>query len=70
MLVTAAGEWGIDLGRSFMIGDRWRDVDAGASAGCRTVFLDFGYAEKGPQAPPSITVSNLRQGVDWVLADG
>jgi D-glycero-D-manno-heptose 1,7-bisphosphate phosphatase len=67
LLLNAAADLGIDLSRSFIIGDRWRDVDAGARAGCRTVFLDFGYRERGPSAPPAATVSSLRDGVAWIL---
>lgn len=47
-LLAAACEHGIDLKRSFMVGDRWRDVEAGQRAGCKTVFIDYGYAEKQP----------------------
>lgn len=39
MLLEAARKWDIDLGRSFMVGDRWRDVDAGLAAGCTTLFI-------------------------------
>lgn len=67
MLLDAVRDFEIDLTRSFMIGDRWRDVEAGNRAGCKTVFLDFGYSEKGPETPPSIKVRSLRQGVDWIL---
>jgi D-glycero-D-manno-heptose 1,7-bisphosphate phosphatase len=70
MLLTAAADFGIDLTQSFMIGDRWRDVDAGARAGCRTILLDFGYAERGPETAPSITVARLRDGVEWILKTG
>ncbi len=45
MLLSASAEMGIDLATSFMVGDRWRDIDCGAAAGCRTVFIDRGYAE-------------------------
>ena len=45
MLLRAARELDIDLARSFMVGDRWRDIDCGAAAGCRTIFIDYGYAE-------------------------
>lgn len=47
-LLAAAREHGIDLERSFMVGDRWRDVEAGRAAGCQTVFIDYGYDEKQP----------------------
>ena len=59
--------YGIDLRRSFLVGDRWRDVDAGRAAGCRTVFLDFGYRERGPSAPPDARVASLAEAVDWIL---
>ncbi len=67
MLLDAARQFDIDLGGSFMVGDRWRDVDAGARAGCRTVLLDFHYRDPAPQAPPNATVHSLTQAVDWIL---
>ncbi len=66
LLLDAARDWQIDLGHSYMIGDRWKDIEAGASAGCATVFIDWGYAEKQPDKPDS-RVSSLAEGVDWVL---
>lgn len=49
-LLAAAREHSIDLKRSFMVGDRWRDVEAGQRAGCKTVFIDYDYAEKQPES--------------------
>lgn len=49
-ILDAARKWGIDLGQSFMVGDRWRDIDAGKAAGVRTIFIDYGYKEKQPWA--------------------
>jgi D-glycero-D-manno-heptose 1,7-bisphosphate phosphatase len=46
MLLNAAKELRIDLARSFMIGDRWRDIECGARAGCQTIFIDWGYKER------------------------
>ena len=51
LLLAAARRWNIDLTRSFMVGDRWRDIEAGQAAGCRTAFLDYGYAERRPERP-------------------
>jgi len=51
MLLEAARELDIDLARSFMVGDRWRDVAAGQAAGCQAFFIDYGYAEKRPDKP-------------------
>ncbi|MBO0728396.1 MAG: HAD family hydrolase [Acidimicrobiaceae bacterium] len=46
LLLQAAAENDIDLGRSFLVGDRWRDIEAGQRAGCRTIFIDRGYLER------------------------
>ena len=51
MLLRAARELGIDLKNSWMVGDRWRDVDCGHAAGCRTVFIESHYAEPLKQKP-------------------
>jgi len=40
LLRAAAAEWNLDLASSFMVGDRWRDVDAGRAVGCVTVLVD------------------------------
>jgi D-glycero-D-manno-heptose 1,7-bisphosphate phosphatase len=49
-LVAAAKQHGIDLGNSYMVGDRWRDVEAGLHAGCKTIFIDNGYDEEQPES--------------------
>jgi D-glycero-D-manno-heptose 1,7-bisphosphate phosphatase len=67
MLLDAALELGIDLPRSWMIGDRWRDIDCGKRAGVRTVFIDFGYAEE-LRAPPDFTVRSFAEAAATVLA--
>jgi D-glycero-D-manno-heptose 1,7-bisphosphate phosphatase len=54
-----------DLSCSFMVGDRWRDIEAGQRAGCRTVFIDRGYAEQRPVA--DTVVSTLSDAVNWIL---
>jgi D-glycero-D-manno-heptose 1,7-bisphosphate phosphatase len=67
MLLDAAAALGLDLSRSWMIGDRWRDVDCGRRAGVRTVFIDFGYDE-ALDAPPDFTVESFAAAADAVLA--
>lgn len=49
LLAGAARDYAIDLARSYMVGDRWRDIEAGRQAGCTTLFIDYGYAEKRPE---------------------
>ncbi|QWD76418.1 HAD family hydrolase [Polynucleobacter sp. MWH-UH24A] len=58
-LLEAAQQYDINLPTSFMVGDRWRDIEAGASAGCKTFFIDYNYAEKKPNKPDFIVSSLL-----------
>jgi len=66
LLLDAAHDWGIELENSVMVGDRWRDVEAGRRAGCKTVFIDSGYSERPPEAP-DLTVRGLGEAVHWIL---
>jgi D-glycero-D-manno-heptose 1,7-bisphosphate phosphatase len=67
MLLEAARDWNIDLSASVMIGDRWRDVGAGRNAGCRTVFIDRGYAES-LRHTPDLVATDLADAVEKLLA--
>jgi D-glycero-D-manno-heptose 1,7-bisphosphate phosphatase len=66
LLLAAARKWSVDLDQSFMVGDRWRDIDAGIAAGCRTIFIDRGYNERKPTYS-DYTTKSLRRAADWVL---
>jgi D-glycero-D-manno-heptose 1,7-bisphosphate phosphatase len=68
MLLRAARELGIDLAQSWMVGDRWRDVDCGHAAGCRTIFIDRGYAEDLRQKP-HFSAGNLAEAADIILRE-
>jgi D-glycero-D-manno-heptose 1,7-bisphosphate phosphatase len=68
LLLQAASDLDIDLGASVMVGDRWRDVEAGRRAGTRTIFVDRRYSERQPQ-DPDVVVSGLGQAADWILSD-
>ena len=57
LLLDAAKKWDVDLKKSFMIGDRWKDIEAGKSAGCKTIFIDCDYNEKKPNSPNFTTDS-------------
>ena len=67
MLLKAAALYDIDLSSSFMVGDRWRDVEAGRRAGCQTVFLDYQYQEPRPDPAATFTCANLRSAANWIL---
>ncbi len=67
LLVDAASTWNIDLGKSVMIGDGWRDVEAGKRAGCAVVLIKRDYAEKPAIANADLVVATLREAVAWIL---
>src|ERR1044072_8077377 len=63
LLLRAAARYGIDLRSSFMIGDRWKDVEAARAAGCAAVLSDYGCAVSGPTGgAPDRTVGSLSEG--------
>jgi D-glycero-D-manno-heptose 1,7-bisphosphate phosphatase len=70
MILEAANELGIDLPRSYMVGDRKGDVEAGHAAGCTTVFIDLGYAEAAPEAPDHVVRSIAEAADVIILAEG
>lgn len=67
LLLAAAKRLGLDLTSSVMVGDRWRDIEAGKRAGCKTVFIDYGYAERRPDAPDA-TVASLAEAAIWIVS--
>jgi D-glycero-D-manno-heptose 1,7-bisphosphate phosphatase len=67
MLVEAVREYGVDLARSFMVGDRWRDIEAGQAVGCKTIWIESNYDEKKPNQPDLI-VNSLREAVEPIIA--
>ena len=68
MLLTSAKKYNIVLSKSFMVGDRWRDIEAGQNAGCKTVWIDRHYSERKPDPAADYTAQSLTQAVDWILA--
>jgi D-glycero-D-manno-heptose 1,7-bisphosphate phosphatase len=66
MLIDAANELDIDLSKSYMVGDRWRDVEAGIAAGCKTVFIDYKYDEKRPDFS-DFQADSLREAATIIL---
>jgi len=56
-----------DLGRSVMIGDRWRDIEAGWRARVRaTILVGTGYGEPFT-VDPDVRVRSLGDAADWIL---
>jgi len=67
MLLDAARDAQLDLSNSFMVGDRWRDIEAGKRAGCSTIFIDAGYEETRPDRP-DMCVCSLSEATSWILS--
>ncbi|MFA5265718.1 MAG: HAD-IIIA family hydrolase [Opitutaceae bacterium] len=67
MILDAAAALNIDLARSWMVGDRWRDIDCGRRAGLRTVFIDLGYDEELREKPDCI-VNSITAAAKTILA--
>lgn len=68
LILAAAEKWGIDPCRSVMVGDRWRDIEAGRAAGCVTVHIDYGYTGEPAAEGGDLTVSSLADAADFICA--
>ena len=66
LLLQAARDHGLDLSRSFMVGDRWSDVVAGAAAGCKTFLIDLAYSQCD-RCTPDYKVADLAEAADRIL---
>jgi D-glycero-D-manno-heptose 1,7-bisphosphate phosphatase len=67
MLLDAASALDIDLTSSYLVGDRWRDIDCGHAAGCATILIERGYAEKLRQTPHH-HAANLLEAAKLILS--
>jgi histidinol-phosphate phosphatase family protein len=72
MILTAAREHSLDVSRSFVIGDRWRDIEMGLAAGTKALLVETGYgrteATRRPANIPAIpVVANVIEGTSWIL---
>jgi len=67
MIEQARDRYNLHLPFCYMVGDRWRDVDAGHRAGCQSILIDYSYEERGPEREPAIRVASLSEAADWIL---
>jgi histidinol-phosphate phosphatase family protein len=70
MVEEAAATLGIDLARSFFIGDRTSDVECGRNAGMRTILVETGYGAKHTECGPDYSVGDITEAVGIILRDG
>jgi D-glycero-D-manno-heptose 1,7-bisphosphate phosphatase len=64
LLLRGAAEWNVELPDSFLVGDRWRDIEAGEAAGCTTVLIE-GSPE--PAGRPRFRAATLADAVTLIL---
>ena len=69
MILEAAKKWQVDTRKSFMVGDRWRDVAAGKAAGCYTFLVKSDYDERQAESPDAV-VASLEDAGNAILAAG
>jgi D-glycero-D-manno-heptose 1,7-bisphosphate phosphatase len=69
LLLRAASKHGVTLAASYMVGDRWRDLDAGARAGTKTIWIDRQYTERSPSSPPAARVASVAEAAEWIIRD-
>ncbi len=67
MILEAARDQEVDLARSYTVGDRWRDIEAGERAGTTAILIDNEYPEKKP-GNAAARVGSLREAAEWILA--
>lgn len=66
MLLNASQQLGIDLAQSFMVGDRWRDIDCGHAVGSATLLVDYQYQEP-LRTPPDHRVRSLTEAAEIII---
>ncbi len=66
LLEIATKDLDVDLQESFLVGDRWRDIEAGQAIGLHSFFIDYSYKETSPK-PPFTRVSSLLEAVRFRL---
>lgn len=75
MVLDAAARYGVDLGKSYFVGDRASDIDTGRNAGCGTILVLTGAgpetrAALAPDRIPDRIAADLSEAADWILAGG
>jgi D-glycero-D-manno-heptose 1,7-bisphosphate phosphatase len=69
MLLRAAEEHGVDLSRSWMIGDKLLDLEAGRNAGCRVALVRTGYGSQVDAGRADLVAADLPSAVARILAE-
>lgn len=68
LILDSSQELGVNPSGSYLIGDRWRDIEAGQEVGCQCFFIDYSYKEKRPRKPFT-RVESLLEATEHILKD-
>jgi len=66
LILKSSRDLNLDIAKSFLVGDRWRDIAAGQAVGCPTFFINYSYPEKEPEMPYT-QVSSLLEAVQIMI---
>ncbi len=66
LILAAAKDYNIDLTKSYMIGDRWKDIEAGKNAGIKTIWLKNNYLEPKPPRSPDLIAASMLDAYEWI----
>jgi D-glycero-D-manno-heptose 1,7-bisphosphate phosphatase len=66
LIIAAAVDWEVQLTRSFMVGDRWRDIDAGKAAGCMPILVN--RFPEPVHIEPLVEFADLAAAAEWILS--
>ena len=67
LIFQAAQKYKISLTNSYMIGDRWKDIEAGKCAGCKTIFIDYKYNEGHTDTKPDYSVDDISEIIEIII---
>lgn len=70
LIIMATEKYGLDLSRSWMVGDRWKDIMAGQAVGLKTIFVNYHYREPYKGAPALFDTECLSALPNIILQDG
>jgi len=65
MILESVQQWDIDLSISYLIGDRWRDIETAKNTELTTILIDNNYDEKKVNADFECT--NFEEAVNFIL---
>ena len=67
MIIEATKKWNIDIANSYMVGDRWKDIETGKNAGLKTILINYGYNEK--YVEPDYSCINFNEVTQIILSN-